>query len=122
LLAVILVVGKPQDALFGVVLVTSALIGIGQKLRAKRTLDRLAALSAPRVRMIRDGTQRDIAVADLVPPSARLPTTRTATRRSPPSGTPSRRTGTGLLEALGDDARTTTACWMPARSAWPSPT
>ena len=46
--------GKPQDALFGVVLVTNALIGIGQELRAKRTLGRLAALSAPRVRVIRD--------------------------------------------------------------------
>src|ERR1700757_5441117 len=41
LLAVILVVGEPQDALFGIVLVTNALIGIGQELRAKRTLDRL---------------------------------------------------------------------------------
>ena len=47
LLAVILAVGEPQDALFGIVLVTNALIGIGQELRAKRTLDRLAVLSAP---------------------------------------------------------------------------
>ena len=51
LLAVILAVGQPQDALFGIVLVTNALIGIGQELRAKRTLDRLAVLSAPRVRV-----------------------------------------------------------------------
>jgi hypothetical protein len=66
LLAVILVFGQPQDALFGIVLVTNALIGIGQELRAKRTLDRLAVLSAPRVRVIRDGTPHEIAVADLV--------------------------------------------------------
>ncbi len=66
LLAVILVVGQPQDALFGIVLVTNALIGIAQELHAKRTLDRLAVLSAPRVRVIRDGTPHDIAVADLV--------------------------------------------------------
>ena len=66
LLAVILVAGQPQDALFGVVLVTNALIGIGQELRAKRTLDRLAVLSAPRVRVTRDGAPQDIAVADLV--------------------------------------------------------
>src|SRR6266481_4588745 len=66
LLAVILAVGQPQDALFGIVLVTNALIGIAQELRAKRTLDRLAVLSAPRVRVIRDGTPQDIAVADLV--------------------------------------------------------
>ena len=66
LLAVILVWGEPQDALFGIVLVTNALIGIGQELRAKRTLDRLAVLSAPRVRVIRDGAPRDIAVEELV--------------------------------------------------------
>ena len=66
LLAVILVVGQPQDALFGVVLVTNALIGIAQELRAKRTLDRLAVLSAPRVRVIRDGAPQGIAVGDLV--------------------------------------------------------
>src|SRR5438132_4037752 len=66
LLAVILIVGQPQDALFGVVLVTNALIGIAQELRAKRTLDRLAVLSAPRVRVIRDGAPREVAVGDLV--------------------------------------------------------
>src|SRR5215510_4021997 len=66
LLAVILAVGEPQDALFGIVLVTNALIGIGQELRAKRTLDRLAVLSAPRVRVIRDGAPRDIAVDEVV--------------------------------------------------------
>src|SRR5258705_4789700 len=66
LLAVILAVGQPQDALFGVVLVTNALIGIGQELRAKRTLDRLAVLSAPRVRVIRDGAPREVAVDEVV--------------------------------------------------------
>ena len=66
LLAVILAFGQPQDALFGIVLVTNALIGVGQELRAKRTLDRLAVLSAPRVRVIRDGAPRDIAVEELV--------------------------------------------------------
>src|SRR6266581_6355427 len=66
LLAVILVAGQPQDALFGVVLVTNALIGIAQELRAKLTLGRLAELRAPRARVIRDGAPQDMAVADLV--------------------------------------------------------
>src|SRR5262250_3412047 len=66
LLAVILVAGQPQDALFGIVLVSNALIGIGQELRAKRTLDRLAVLSAPRVRVIRDGASAEIAVDEVV--------------------------------------------------------
>ena len=66
LLAVILIVGQPQDALFGIVLVTNALIGIAQELRAKLTLDRLAVLSTPRVRVIRDGSQREIATGEVV--------------------------------------------------------
>ena len=66
LLAVILALGELQDALFGIVLVSNAVIGIAQELRAKRTLDRLAVLSAPRVRVIRDGTAQDIDIAGLV--------------------------------------------------------
>jgi cation-transporting P-type ATPase E len=66
LLAVILVFGQPQDGLFGIVLVANALIGIVQELRAKRTLDRLAVLSAPRVRVVRDGARSDVATDDLV--------------------------------------------------------
>jgi cation-transporting P-type ATPase E len=66
LLALILSVGAPQDALFGIVLIANAVIGIMQELRAKITLDRLAVLTAPRVCVVRDGVQREIAVADLV--------------------------------------------------------
>src|SRR5689334_5223766 len=66
LLAVILVWGEPPDALFGIVLVTNALIGIGQELRAKRTLDRLAVLSAPRARVVRDGAPKEVAVGEVV--------------------------------------------------------
>src|SRR6516165_9290416 len=66
LLAVILAVGEPQDALFGLVLVANALIGIGQEVRAKRTLDRLAVLSAPRARVVRNGATSEIGVDDVV--------------------------------------------------------
>ena len=66
LLAVILAAGEPQDAVFGIILVANAAIGIGQELRAKRTLDRLAVLTAPTVRVVRDGTPSDVRVADLV--------------------------------------------------------
>ena len=66
LLVVILAVGEPQDALFGIVLVANALIGITQEFRAKLTLDRLAVLTASRIRVVRDGQRHDIAVAGLV--------------------------------------------------------
>ena len=67
LLVVILVaVREPRDALFGIVLVTNALIGIIQELRAKATLDRLAVLTAPRVSVVRDGSPTEVDVAQVV--------------------------------------------------------
>ena len=66
LLVVILIVGPYQDALFGFVLVGNTLIGIVQELRAKRTLDRLAVLTAPKARLVRDGTVRQLPVWSVV--------------------------------------------------------
>jgi cation-transporting ATPase E len=66
LLVVILVVGPIQDALFGVVLVANALIGIAQELRAKRTLDRLAILAAPDCAVVRGGRARRVPSDDVV--------------------------------------------------------
>lgn len=66
LLVAILAVGELQDALFGVVLVANALIGIVQELRAKRTLDRLAVLSALRATVVRDGSEQEVAIDAVV--------------------------------------------------------
>ena len=66
LLVVILTVGPIQDALFGVVLVTNAGIGIYQEWRAKRALDQLSLLTAPHVTVVRDGERQDIDVDDVV--------------------------------------------------------
>jgi cation-transporting P-type ATPase E len=66
LLLVVLATGEYRDALFGIVLVTNALIGIVQELRAKVTLDRLSVVSAPRVRVVRDGTVQEIPTEEVV--------------------------------------------------------
>ncbi|MDX1691355.1 MAG: HAD-IC family P-type ATPase [Acidimicrobiia bacterium] len=66
LLVVVLVVAPPQDALFGLVLIGNSAIGIIQEVRAKRTLDRLALLSAPKAVVIRDGRTQQIEVSDVV--------------------------------------------------------
>jgi cation-transporting P-type ATPase E len=55
LLVVLIVLQEPRDALFGIVLVTNSAIGIVQELRAKRTLDRLEVVAAPKVRVVRGG-------------------------------------------------------------------
>ncbi len=66
LLVVILVIGPFQDALFGVILLVNTAIGVVQEVRARRTLDRLALLSEPRARVLRDGTVREVAREEVV--------------------------------------------------------
>jgi cation-transporting P-type ATPase E len=66
LFVLVLLTGRWQNALFGGVVVANAAIGIGQELRAKRTLDRLAVLNAPRARAVRDGALHELPVADVV--------------------------------------------------------
>jgi len=66
LLAVILVVGPIQDALFGIVLVANTLLGIIQEVRAKWTLERLELVNAPRATVLRDHEQRQIEVGEVV--------------------------------------------------------
>ena len=49
-----MICGAYRDALFGGVVVANTLIGIIQELRAKRTLDRLTVVNAPKVMAVRD--------------------------------------------------------------------
>ncbi|MGV8083396.1 MAG: HAD-IC family P-type ATPase [Coriobacteriia bacterium] len=58
--------GSPKDALFGIVLIVNSAIGIVQELRAKRTLDRLALLVAPKSHVIRDGRKAEVALEEVV--------------------------------------------------------
>ena len=66
LLAVILVVGPLQDALFGLVIVANTVVGIVQEVRAKRTLDHLEVVNAPKATVIRDGRVEELAVGQVV--------------------------------------------------------
>jgi len=66
LLVLILVSGHPADALFAGVIVSNSAIGILQELRAKRTLDALEVLNAPRAKVRREGRIADIEVSGVV--------------------------------------------------------
>ncbi len=66
LLVVMLIVGPPQDALFGLVLIANLTIGVVQEIRAKYTLDRLAVLHASRVSVVRSSRRTAIPVNELV--------------------------------------------------------
>ena len=61
-----LALGQTADALFLGVVVANVVIGSFQEIRAKRALDRLAALVRPEARVIRDGVQRTIPAEDVV--------------------------------------------------------
>ena len=56
-----LALGQTADALFLGVVVANVVIGSVQEIRAKRALDRLAALVRPEARVIRGGSERTIA-------------------------------------------------------------
>ncbi|WP_422935120.1 HAD-IC family P-type ATPase [Sinomonas sp. P47F7] len=58
--ALLLVLGRWQDALFGLTALANIVIGAGQELRAKRTLDRLSIVSAPTARVLRDGQEHEL--------------------------------------------------------------
>ena len=61
-----LVFGDWRDALFLGIIVANTGIGIWQELRAKRKLDELAALVAPRATVVRDGEPRQLHVSQVV--------------------------------------------------------
>ena len=62
----IMVAGFPADALFAGVVVSNSLIGIGQELKARRELHKLAVLSAPRARVVRDGQTLEVGTSEVV--------------------------------------------------------
>ncbi len=66
LFVVVLAVGPPQDALFGLVMVANSAVGIVAELRAKRTLDRFRVLSAPTATVVREGRGRTVPVEEIV--------------------------------------------------------
>ena len=64
--AATLIFGNAKDALFLGVLVANVAIGTFQEVRAKRALDKLAALVAPRATVVRDGSPREVPVDEVV--------------------------------------------------------
>jgi cation-transporting ATPase E len=62
-----LALGLYADSIFGLVAVVNSYIGIRQELKAKRTLDELAVLVAPRADVVRDGAPVELIASEVVP-------------------------------------------------------
>lgn len=63
---VLFLVGRWQDALFGLAAFANAIIGCVQEFRAKSALDRLALMNAPRALVLRNGEEAEIAPSEVV--------------------------------------------------------
>src|ERR1700761_6429105 len=61
-----IVFGNPKDALFLGILVANVAIGTFQEVRAKRALDKLAALVVAKATVVRDGEPRQVPVEEVV--------------------------------------------------------
>ena len=66
LAALVIIAGSPKDALFGGVIVANSVIGVVQELRAKKVLDQLSVVSAPRAQAVRDSKVTELQVHELV--------------------------------------------------------
>lgn len=66
LAVMVICVGSYRNALFMGVVICNTAIGIFQGIRAKRAIDKLSIISAPKARVIRDGEEKTIAVGDVV--------------------------------------------------------
>jgi len=66
LFVIILIFGQLRDGLFGLVILVNTLIGIIQEVRAKRTLDRLSLISAPKTRVVRDSQVIEVPMDEVV--------------------------------------------------------
>ncbi|MBW9092413.1 HAD-IC family P-type ATPase [Microbacterium jejuense] len=63
---VLFLLGRWQDALFGIAAFANSIIGCVQEFRAKAALDRLALLNAPRARVRRERDEAELAPAEVV--------------------------------------------------------
>src|SRR4051794_12183818 len=62
-----LALGLYADSIFGLIAVINSYIGIRQELKAKKTLDELAVLVAPRAEVVRDGAAIELLATEVVP-------------------------------------------------------
>ncbi len=66
LAALILMVGSYKNLLFMGVIFSNILIGTFQEIRAKKTIDKLKLIAAPKAHVVRSGTKQSLPISDLV--------------------------------------------------------
>lgn len=62
----VVMAGSPKNAIFAGVIVTNAILGVIQELRAKKTIERLTILARSKAIVIRNGVEQEIDVEEIV--------------------------------------------------------
>lgn len=63
---VCVIAGSPKNAIFAGVIIVNSVIGLGQELYAKKTLEKLSLLSMAKANVLRNGKVKEISVEELV--------------------------------------------------------
>lgn len=66
LLVCVLIAGSPKNGLFFLVVIWNFLIGLVQEIRAKKTIEKLSLITAPKAYVIRDGKTQAIQAKDIL--------------------------------------------------------
>lgn len=62
----VIIAGSPKNAIFAGVIIVNSIIGIGQELNAKKTLEKLSLLSMAHAKVLRNGKVKDLLIEELV--------------------------------------------------------
>lgn len=66
LATIVIACGSPKNAIFAFVIIVNSIIGVGQELNAKKTLEKLSVLSMAHTKVMRNGKKKDISIEELV--------------------------------------------------------
>lgn len=62
----VIIAGSPKNAIFAGVIIVNSIIGVGQELNARKTLEKLSLLSMAHTKVIRNGVEKDLVIEELV--------------------------------------------------------
>ncbi|MBD7912557.1 MULTISPECIES: HAD-IC family P-type ATPase [Clostridium] len=66
LAGIVIIAGSPKNAIFAAVILVNSIIGVGQELNAKKTLEKLSVLSMAYAKVLRNGKEKEVSIEDLV--------------------------------------------------------
>jgi cation-transporting ATPase E len=66
LAGIVIIAGSPKNAIFAAVILVNSIIGVGQELNAKKTLEKLSVLSMAYAKVLRNGKEKEVSIEELV--------------------------------------------------------